>query len=743
MLSASRLVTLTGVGGAGKTRLSLRVAAELKRDFPDGVWLVELAALEDEALLSQTIASTLGVHNRTTRWPVPALAEYLSDKQLLLVLDNCEHLHNACAVLVDTVLRAAPDLRILATTRQALRLTGEHIFQVPTMSMPGGDQLPPLEAVNQYEAVELFVNRAVAVQPKFALTSANLETVVRICQRLDGLPLAIELAAVWLRALSLEEILEGVNDHYRLLTATSQGVVPRHQTLLALIEWSNDLCSEQERTLWAWLSVFSGGFDLRAVKAVCGGELGAEKIHALLAALVDKSIVIAEQQEGRTRYRLPETIRQYGQEKLREHSAEQAVRQHHRDYYGRMVEQAWEEWLGLEQRQWLARLLAEHGNIRAALESALAEAGQGETGLRMASQLWYFWIATGLTGEGRRWLERGLALDGPPNHSRARALWVAAHLCVLQEDIAAAKPLIAECRRHAEELGDAEAAAWAVQLCGMAAMTEGDLRRARTHLEEGLNRHRTLNNTVGLLDDWFYLISVNALLPDLPRAAALSEEAIAVCDSCGERWLKSYLLWDQGLVAWLLGDGEQAASSGRDSLRLAREFNEQVAIAFCLELLAWTASTAGQHSRSAQLLGGADVLWRRVSAPLFGMPSLNEPRKQCLTEVQTALGEAEFDTAFRSGAAMSLDQIIAYALEERAIGNEPGGGDLGVPLTRREAQVSELVAMGLSNKEIAEELVISRRTAEAHVEHILGKLGFSSRSQIAVWVVEHRRSRTA
>lgn len=741
LLSASRLVTLTGVGGAGKTRLAIRVAAELKRAFADGVWLVELASLEDQALLTQTIASTLGLHDRTTRWPIPALTEYLSDKQLLLVLDNCEHLRDACAVLADAVLRAAPNLRILTTSRQALGLTGEHLYQVPTMSMPEPDQLPPLEAMSQYEAVSLFVDRAVAVQPKFEVTEANLETLVRVCRRLDGLPLAIELAAVWLRTLSLDEILEGLNNRYRLLETTGQGVLPRHQTLPALIGWSYDLCSDAERTLWAWLSVFSGGFDRPAAEAVCrGDDLDAAEVVHLLAALVDKSIVSAEEHEGQVRYRLLETIREYGLNRLHGLPSEHVIRQRHRDYYADMVEQAWQKWPGPDQQRRLAQLLTEHGNIRAALESCLAEPGERDTGLRLAGQLWFFWIATGLTSEGRRWLERGLALGGPPSHARAWALWVAAYLCVIQQDIATAKPMIDECRRDAEELDDAHAAAWVVQLTGMAAFSDGDLSQARALLEEGLSKHRALDDTLGVLDDSFYLIAITALRADLPRAAALCDEAIAICDSRGEQWLKSYLLWDKGLVAWQLGDGEQAAASGRDALRLAREFNEQWVIAFCLEMLAWTACAAGQHVRSGRLLGGAQAIWRRVGAPLFGMPSLTQHRERCLSEVRKVLGRPGFDTAFDNGASLPLEQVIAYALDEQQQpAEQPGEGEAaGGPLTRREVEVAELVALGLSNKAIADKLVVARRTAEAHVEHILSKLGFSSRTQIAAWVAEHR-----
>ncbi len=740
LLSASRLVTLTGVGGAGKTRLSLRVAADLHRAFSDGVWFVELAALEDQVLLTQTIATALGVHDRTARWPTPALAEYLSDKQLLLVLDNCEHLRNACAVLADTVLRAAPGLRILATSRQALGLTGEHTFQVPTMSVPDVDRLPPLEALGQYEAVGLFVDRATAVQPTFDLTNANFETVVRVCQRLDGLPLAIELTAVRLRALSIEEILDRLEDRYRLLTAGSPGALPRHQTLRALIDWSSDLCSDRERTLWARLSVFSGGFDIHAAEAICAGaEIRDDAILDLLAMLVDKSIVIAEEHAGRVRYRMLETIRQYGQERLRESGEGFALRERHRDFFGHLVEQAWAEWLGPAQEQWLGRLLREHNNLRAALEFSLTEAEQAGAALRIAGELWFYWIATGLTSEGRRWLERGLHLEPGPSRWRARALWVCGYLCIIQEDIAAAKPLIVECQRHAEQLDDADAAAWAVQLSGMAAMSEGDLASARKLLEDGLSRHQAGGDSIGVLDDSFYLVAVTALLEDLHRAATLCEEALALCDSHGERWLKSYMLWDLGLVAWQLGDSGRAAASGRDGLRLAREFNEQWAIAFCIEILAWTATLDNRHRRAARLLGGADSIWRRIGAPLFGMRHLISYHDECLSQVRHALGGKAFGTEFGNGTQITIDQVISYALEEREPTPEPGTApDLGLALTRREREVADLIAQGLSNKAIAENLVIARRTAEAHVEHILGKLGFSSRAQIAAWVAEHR-----
>jgi predicted ATPase/DNA-binding CsgD family transcriptional regulator len=741
LLSASRLVTLTGVGGAGKTRLSLRVASELHRAFPDGVWFVELAALEDQAVLSQTVASALGVHDRTARWPTPALADYLRSKQLLLVLDNCEHLRDACAIFADTMLRAAPDVRIMATSRQPLGLTGEHTFQVPTMSVPEADRIPPPEAVSQYEAVSLFADRAVAVQPNFSISESNIEAVVRVCQRLDGIPLAIELTAVRLRALSINEILERLEDRYTLLTSGSPGALPRHQTLRALIDWSSGLCSAEERTLWARLSVFSGGFHLAAAEKVCaGGDLAEEAVLDLLSSLVDKSIVIADEHAGRVRYRMLETLRQYGHDLLREQGTETGLRERHRDHFGALVEQACEEWLGPRQTDWLGRLSREHDNLRAALEFCLTEPGEAEEGLRIAGALWFYCIATGLTSEGRRWLERGIQLETRPSTWRARALWVCAYLCILQEDLTSAGPMITECQRHADQLGDPHAAAWAVQLSGMAAMSEGDLGGARRLLEDGLERHRAVEHPIGVLDDSFYLVAVTALLNDLQRAQDLCEQALALCDTHGERWLKSYMLWDMGLVAWQLGESQRAAGSGRDGLRLARDFNEQWAIAFGIELLAWTANAEGRDDRAARLLGGADSIWRRIGAPLFGMRHFMGYHDNCVALVRKALGVKPYDKAFRSGARMSTEETVAYGLEERehAASVDAAAPADALSLTPRENEVADLIAAGLSNKAIAARLVIAQRTAEAHVEHILGKLGFSSRAQVAAWVTEQR-----
>jgi dihydropteroate synthase len=745
LLRESRLVTLTGMGGTGKTRLSLHVADEFQRAFPDGVWLVELAALDDGALLPQTVAQTLGLHDRSVRWPTSALAESLADKHMLLVMDNCEHLRDGCAILTEALLRAAPGLRVLATSRQPLGLTGEHIFRVPTLSLPDAGRLPRLESLNQYEAVNLFVDRARAVQPDFSLTEGNAGSVISVCQRLDGLPLAIELTAVRLRALSIREVAERIEDRFGLLTAGSPGALPRHQTLRALIDWSSDLCTDEERTLWARLSVFSGGFTLVAAEAV-GGDEETEPSTLLdaLSGLVDKSLVIAEERHGHVRYRMLDTIRAYGRDRLRHFGLESEVGDRHRAYFVELVEEACRRWFGPDQENVLSATLVEHGNIRAALDFMLREPRSTPSGVKMAGALWFLWLATGLTSEGRRWLERLLDADSTPGAARARALWVCAYLCVIQSDIPAAEALIEECRALAETIADPESMAWVEQLSGMVAMSRGQLREAQVHLEQGLARHQGHGNSTGVLDATFYLAAVCALHGRANQSGQLCEEALKLCDAHGERWLKSYLLWDVGLAAWQLGDSKRAAAAGREALELAKVFNEQWAIAFCIEILAWTAHAGLEHKRAAQLLGCADAIWRRIGAPLFGIRHLIRQHDQCVEGVRRKLGEDAYDAEFRTGTCLGSDQAVRYSLGERGTRARTRTGSVAAGvLTPRELEVAGLVAEGLSNKAIAAKLVIAQRTAEAHVEHILEKLGFSSRSQIAAWVAEERAAAPA
>lgn len=747
LLALSRLVSLTGVGGAGKTRLALRAADNASRDFPDGVWFVDLAALDDPDLLAQSIASTLGLHDRRARWPVAELAKYLVDKKLLLVLDNCDHLRDECAVLADALLRQARDLRILATSRQTLGVTGEHVFRVPPLTLPEPETDLPLAAVSQYEAVNLFVERARAVRPEFELTDHTVRAATAICQRLDGIPLAIELAAARLSALSVQELLERLEDRFQVLVGGSPSARPRHRTLRELIGWSWDLCTDAERTLWRRASVFPTGFDLSAAEAVCAGPpLDPEAILHVVTTLVEKSIVTAHEDAGRVRYRMLETLRQYGLEQLDASAEQQAVREKHRAYYTELGHAAAADWFSERQTEWLGRLRLELSNVRVALDTSYQSPELVDSGLDLVSALWFFWIATGHTNEARRWLERGLKADSPSTTARTRAMVSCAYVCIQQEDLTTSWPLIYRAHEAATAEESPANLAWATQLRAMAAMAEGDLTGAEPLFEQALRAHRANEDLVGAIDTIFFLAAVYALRGAPTRAEALYREAITTCENHGERWYKCYMLWGLGLVAWQQDDVDRATAHAREALRIGQLLNELWAIAFCVEFLAWTAQTAGDHDRAANLLGGAEELWRRVGwrragVPLYyGLRDLTTYHDQCLSRLGEQLGADELQLAMRNGAAMTLDDLVVEALgEKRERPAQRTPDRQGLPsLTKREKEVAGLVAQGLSNKEIADRLVISPRTAEAHLEHVLNKLGFNSRVQVAAWVVERR-----
>ncbi len=740
LLSRTRLLTLTGVGGVGKTRLALRVAEKLRRTFPDGVWQVELASLQDPGLLAQTVAAALGLRDQSARSPAATLAEYLADKRLLLVLDNCDHLLDACAELVDPLLRAAPGLRVLVTSRQALGVNGEHVLAVFPLSVPDPDAGPlAVGALEQYEAVTLFADRAAAVLPEFALDASNVDTVVRLCQRLDGIPLAIELAAVRLRALSLQQLLNRVDDFFELLSADSGTVLPRQRTLRSLIGWSFDLCSPEERLLWTRLSVFSGGFDLDAAEEVCPGEeLARDTILPLLAALVDKSILLRDEYGSRVRYRLLETVRQYGRERLAHSGEEDVLRARQRDHYLRLARQAEASWQSQDQVDTLLRLRRERANLRVALDYCLTEPGQARVALDIAATLWSYWIFSGSLGEGRRWLDRALALDPHPTPTRAKALWVNSFLALLLGDMAAARPMLAECQELGQRLGDAAALAYAAQFLGLAALFQGDYPRAVTLVEEALAGHRARGDRNG---EWvtLYQLALTATLRGDARAEELCTEVLALCEARGTQWTRSYALWVRGLELWRRGDPRRSATLVQEAIRLKRPFDDQWGIALCLEVLAWVVADTGEHERAARLLGAASMVWRLNGTSFPG--HVVSPHHQCEEQLSRALGDESFQAAFRSGTDLTLNQTMAYALGEKT--NRAGKGQaLGLraakTLTRREWEIAELVAQGLSNKEVAHTLVIAQRTAEAHVEHILRKLGFTSRSQIAAWVAAQK-----
>jgi non-specific serine/threonine protein kinase len=454
LLSAARLVSLSGTGGVGKTRLALRAASGARREFADGVWLVELADVSDPLLLVDVVAATLGLRDDPAR-PLPeVVVEFLSTRESLLVLDNCEHLVAAVAKLVETWLRAAPNLRVLVTSREPLDIPGEAVLQVAPLAAPDPDQEPSLRGLPRYDAVTLFADRAASVVPGFEVHKGNKAAVTGICARLDGLPLAIELAAARMHAMSPEQILQRLDDQYKLLTCAGRTAPTRQQTLRWCIDWSYELCAPAEQRLWARLSVFAGGFELDAAEQVCGTDLAPEDPLDVLSALVDKSILIRTESSGVVRFRMLETVRDYGRQKLQESGTDQRLRRRHRDWYQQLVLAAEAEWISDRQPYWTARLEFEQPNLREALGYCLAEHTEdaAEAGLRTAAALFPFWLFQSLYNEGRHWIDQVVA--HPARQSipdQVKALQAGSVLAALHGDVPAAALLLEKGRLLAEK----------------------------------------------------------------------------------------------------------------------------------------------------------------------------------------------------------------------------------------------------------------------------------------------------
>ncbi|MFF4777222.1 ATP-binding protein [Microtetraspora fusca] len=737
MLSQSRIVTFTGPGGVGKTRLALRIAADVRRAFPDGVWLVELAALDDPGMLCRTVAEALEIRNQSSRPCFDVLADHLRDRQALLVLDNCEHLLPECAVLVETLARATSDLRVLVTSQQALGVAGEQTLAVPAMSLPDMDGVVlPLETLTQLDAVRLFAERASAVVPGFTVTEANHETVERICRRLDGIPLALELAAVRLRALSLDQLLDRLDDRFRLLTAGSRAVLPRHRTLRALIDWSYSLCTEQERLLWARVSVFAGSLDLEAAEEVCSGDgIAREDVLNLVIGLVDKSILIPDEQNPAMRYRILDTIRQYGRERLEEIGQEEALRRRHRDYYRDLAAEADRLLFGPDQVAWFTRLQHEHANLRTALEHCFGQ-GETRTGLEMATDLIYHWTTGYYLGEGRGWLEKGLAAESEPNLTRARALWCASWLAIIQTEIAAAEDMLAEARAIGERLELSQVLAYVALFSGMTAMCRDMPAEAIALYEEGVRRAHEIGDPVAEALARNRLTLVRSVVGDSDAAIAEGERCIALCDAYGEQWHRAYALMALGVEYWRRGDAASAAELAKESLRFNRSLDDMLGAGLNIEVLSWIAAGQEQYERAGRLCGVLGTIWESLGTTLSSYGYLMPYQEESEDRTRRGLGETGYRAAVRRGARLAYEEGVAYALEEAPEEERVERPADTSPLTPRETEIAQLVAQGMSNKEIAATLVIAQRTAEGHIEHILSKLGFNSRAQIAVWVRE-------
>ncbi|MEU6230074.1 LuxR C-terminal-related transcriptional regulator [Streptomyces sp. NPDC047042] len=841
LLVATRLLTLTGPGGVGKTRLAGRVAEGAVRGFPDGARLVPLAAVRDGALVPHAVADALGIRDEAGRAPLDTVVAHLRDRRLLLVLDNCEHVTAACTSLVASVLAAAEGVRVLATSRHRLGLPDERLLAVtPLATPPPGGNLPPGDDLPgpEFPALRLFADRAAAVAPGFAITDRNRAAVARLCHRLDGLPLAIELAAVRMHALGVEQLDERLGErlgdrpgaHFRLLTCGSPAAPPRHQTLRSAVDWSHDLCTPAEQLAWARLSVFTGSFDLAGAEAVCG------EVRDALLGLVEKSVLIREAAgkgggAGGTRYRMLALLREYGLEKLDALGAVGESRRRLCAHFVRVAEVHERSWFGPDQPGKLAGLRAEHDNLRAVLDFCLTTPGESPRGLRLVGSLWFYWIARGAWAELRHWWQRLAPREGRrPAPELTRAHWAAALFPLVRSRTNAVllsgaphPPTLAahetpEVRpltevlgiprgptgqaRHAGRTGQNHQAGLAEQTeqdrqAGQAEQAGQDRqaeqagqdrqaeqagqdrqaeqagqdrqaeqteqteqteqatyaghvgraghvpgRASRGAIEEpsdepangapevgpraGPEAHPTADENPLLA---FHVLSRVELATTLTfhgrpeRAVPLCVEALAVCEAHGEQWVRSYVLGALATARWALGEYEAAAESARRCLRLPYVAGEPHAVGGTLEILAVVTAARGDAERAAVLRGAAQRIWYDLGHdPLAGQRQAHGPP-----------GDTPYDEAHRRGYELSVREALAYALGEplRPRRTAPPVPDTG--LTRREFEVAALIASGMTNRQIAERLVISRRTAEGHAERILAKLGFAARSQVAAW----------
>lgn len=834
LLVGTRLLTLTGAGGSGKTRLALQVARDLAVDevFRDGVWWVDLAVLMTRDSVPQAVAHTLGLRQVPNELLSETLARYLGAKQLLLVLDNCEHLISACAPLIECLLKRSPQLKIVATSREGIGIQAEQVWVVPVLSLPDSQQGLPIQKLAQFEAIRLFVERARAVKVDFALTANNAPAVMQVCQRLDGIPLAIELAATRVKVLTVEQIAARLDDRFNLLTVGSRTALPRHQTLRATTDWSYELLSKQERSLFSRLSVFVGGWSLEAAEAVCSGDgFSSQQVLELLSQLVDKSLVIQEEQADAARYRMLETIREYAREQLDIANETQELGLRHLNFFLELTERAEFELRGPQRKLWLDRLEIEMANLNAALSFSLLLGDGAEKGLRLAGALNAFWALRSHQVEGSRWLNTLLTASHTDHLApaiRAKALYTAGILASERGEYVVAVELLKEsvmlwrqtgnpsglgialirlakvvdsqghngdarvlsdaskrilraagdkwglafalalewqivlpdadeasmCRRLQESLslfeetGDKWSVAEPLYSLGHFMARLGKFRQAREYFERFLPIARETDDIWDIATTRMILASMSQAERQYGEAQVLYEQSLATWRMLGVKRFIARCLLELGHLARHNGDAARALCLFAEGLKAAVASDQtdpmrSDSIAFCLAGFTEIWAEHRQPLPAAHLLGALKALVDAMGSGYVFIPVARFTQSdyhRAFAAVHRRMDPATFATAFAAGRALRLEQAVAFALtppalsqsapEYRAANKEFGG------LTGREREIALLIAQGKSNREIAAQLVLSTRTVENHIAHILSKLDFHSRTRIATWVVE-------
>jgi predicted ATPase/DNA-binding CsgD family transcriptional regulator len=730
-LAGARLVSLVGPGGVGKTRLALRAAANLSRGFPAGAWWVELAEVREPALVANAVLAALDLRDQAGTEPLVLLLAHLRERQLLLVLDNCEHLLEATAALAAEVVRAASGVRLIATSREPLSAPGEHVLPVPPLELPSTDAAEPLDRLRQNEAVMLFVERAEAASGAFELTAANRGPVADLCRRLDGLPLAIELAAVRTRILAVEQILERLSDRFGLLTGGGHAALPRHKTLETAIDWSYELLSAAEQTLLRRLCVFAGKFTLEDVEGVCtSGEVPAGKTLELLSSLVDKSLVIKEEVRGVACHRLHETMREYAAQKVRDANEDADLLERCTGYYLSAAQR-----LAPEARfrlpDWLGWMDLEIDNIRSVLRRCLAES-DSMRGIQLATSLGWFWI-TRATTEGVRWLDQLLASGPGDPETLGWSYFIRGFLAVLQGDWTAARPALEKAMSASRQAAQPVQLANSLAMASIAENMAGDRSSALRLLAEA-------DAVAADLDDVPTKVAVlqaralNALFEgDSATLKLVSTEGARLSREVGDLYALHMMNLNLGGAALLVGDLEESKGRYRESLRIAYRIDDRIGQYYLLAALAHHAAVAGKAKTAAQLLGASEKI--RIGAGATVMPAMSPIIAQAEDAASSALGASRFEAELEVGKRLSRDDAVSMALGEPVHEGNEGTYGTGVGLlAKREAEVARLVADGLTNKQIGARLFISERTVDSHIRSILNKLGFNSRAQIAVWI---------
>ncbi|KFU75220.1 hypothetical protein BB31_42735 [Amycolatopsis lurida NRRL 2430] len=738
LLSTGRLLTLVGPVGVGKTRLAVRAAREAADRFPGGVCMVRLDVVEDAGLLPRVVAAQLGL-NGATKDPVVQVIDFLQSRSMLLLMDNCEHLVDACAEFVETLLQSTASVCVLATSRQVLDVNGEQLLSVQPLAVQG---VGAPRSGSRGDAVALFEERLKSCVGKSFGSAQDRELVTKICYALDGIPLAIELAVPWLRVITLAEMAERLKDCFRLLAKSNRSGPLRHRTFASAVDWSYQLCTPAEARLWSRLSVFVDGFTLHAAEAVCVEACEDVDLLDLFSGLADKSILIRDVDHGVARYRMLETLRQFGVHKLLEAGESAAVQRRHAEFFGDMVHRLSAAWLGPHQLEVIAEVQQERGNLGAAFEFYLRIPEASVRGARIAVDLEFYWVHCGYFGEGLHWIDRVLALPELPADLRIHAMLIRVYAATALGDAEATAAMAAEAVAQARDLEDPVALGNALLAQGGSALVRTKYSLAEAAYVECLACYEGAG-----------LVNCNVILAYAARGMVagfsgqlgltedLARRAIAIADEHGEQCIRANALYTLALAEWQLGRIADALRDARQGLMLKSKFGDLLGQVMIVELCAWIASAMGNALVCAKLLGVAHRLWLRAGgATMLDSETWRAPHRDCELAARRSLDSVQFEAAFAEGAAQAIDlrHAVTFVLATSAASPKAALAASESVLTRREEQIAELIVRGETNKAIAVDLAISRRTVEAHVQHILAKLGFESRTQIGVWVVERR-----